>query len=153
MYWRWCAPLRGSFRIGVMRFFGLGDSCRVNKCMLITRRDEIKIESTDWRLGESTVTVVGASKRVLWLMLYREATALDADAIAVLHAESWRRAYRGHLSDAYLDGPIFKDRTSVWRGRFQPVPTPGMSVTPPLLPLPLFQSSYSPVYHVYRCIA
>lgn len=97
------------------------------------------------------MTVVG--KSVLWVMLYREATALDADAIAVLHAESWRRAYRGHLSDAYLDGPIFKDRTSVWRGRFQPVPTPGMSVTPPLLPLPLFQSSYSPVYHVYRCIA
>lgn len=49
---------------------------------------------------------------------YREAEATDADKIATLHAESWKRAYRGHLSDAYLDGPIEDERRSVWQARF-----------------------------------
>jgi GNAT superfamily N-acetyltransferase len=51
-------------------------------------------------------------------MRFREATPGDADAIGRLHAESWRRAYRGAYSDAYLDGAVFEDRLSVWRERY-----------------------------------
>ena len=50
-------------------------------------------------------------------MQYREATLADAEAIAALHAESWRYAYRGSYSDEYLDGPVFEDRFRVWRER------------------------------------
>ena len=41
----------------------------------------------------------------------------DANAIAAVHAESWRTAYRGILSDAYLDGPIDAERRRLWRAR------------------------------------
>lgn len=50
--------------------------------------------------------------------IYREATPQDADRIAHLHAESWRRAYRGSFTDAYLDGPIHEERRQVWRDRY-----------------------------------
>ena len=42
----------------------------------------------------------------------------DADAIAAVHAASWRATYRGILSDAYLDGPIDQERRELWRARF-----------------------------------
>jgi ribosomal protein S18 acetylase RimI-like enzyme len=48
---------------------------------------------------------------------FRLATAADADAIALLHADSWRRNYRGAYLDEYLDGPVFADRQSLWRER------------------------------------
>jgi ribosomal protein S18 acetylase RimI-like enzyme len=48
---------------------------------------------------------------------YRDATEHDADAIADLHADSWRRHYRGAYLDAYLDGDVVADRQRVWRGR------------------------------------
>lgn len=51
-------------------------------------------------------------------MPLRLATPADADAIAHVHAESWRTAYRGALSDAYLSGPIDEERRAVWRERF-----------------------------------
>lgn len=51
-------------------------------------------------------------------MHIRLASAADADAIARIHAESWRTAYRGALSDAYLSGPIAAERSAVWRERF-----------------------------------
>lgn len=55
---------------------------------------------------------------------YRDATAADCDAIAALHADSWRRHYRGSFSDAYLDGDIDTDRRAVWRERLhRPQPT------------------------------
>jgi GNAT superfamily N-acetyltransferase len=47
----------------------------------------------------------------------RVATAADAPAVAALHAESWRTAYRGALRDDYLDGDILAERTAVWRER------------------------------------
>jgi ribosomal protein S18 acetylase RimI-like enzyme len=50
-------------------------------------------------------------------MEYRRATARDAEAVAALHAESWRRHYRGALSDAYLDGDVSADRLVVWTDR------------------------------------
>jgi ribosomal protein S18 acetylase RimI-like enzyme len=51
---------------------------------------------------------------------YREASEGDAEAIAVLHADSWRRHYRGTYLDSYLDGDVVADRLSVWRGRLAP---------------------------------
>jgi ribosomal protein S18 acetylase RimI-like enzyme len=48
---------------------------------------------------------------------YREAAADDVAAIASLHAESWRRHYRGAFLDSYLDGDIIGDRQAEWTGR------------------------------------
>ena len=50
---------------------------------------------------------------------YREATARDVDAIASLHADSWRRHYRGAYSDSFLDSDVFSDRHDVWTERLQ----------------------------------
>jgi len=50
-------------------------------------------------------------------MTYREANSSDATAIAALHTESWRHAYRGILRDDFLDGDIFQNRTAVWEQR------------------------------------
>ncbi len=50
-------------------------------------------------------------------MHYRAATARDVEAIAALHADSWRRHYRGALSDAFLDGDVVADRLAVWTAR------------------------------------
>ena len=47
----------------------------------------------------------------------RVATQADAEAIADLHTRSWRSAYRGSFSDAYLDGPIEAERRAFWRER------------------------------------
>ena len=40
----------------------------------------------------------------------------DAEAIATLHAESWRRK-RGAYSDGFLDGDVVADRVRVWTSR------------------------------------
>jgi ribosomal protein S18 acetylase RimI-like enzyme len=50
-------------------------------------------------------------------MEFRDATADDAEAIAGLHADSWRRNYRGAYLDAYLDGDVVTDRLAVWTER------------------------------------
>lgn len=55
---------------------------------------------------------------------YREADAADAAGIAALHADSWRRHYRGALSDAFLDGDVVTDRLAVWTERLRQ-PDPG----------------------------
>lgn len=41
----------------------------------------------------------------------------DAVAIAALHAASWRAAYRGLLSDHYLDAEIEGERAALWSAR------------------------------------
>jgi ribosomal protein S18 acetylase RimI-like enzyme len=46
---------------------------------------------------------------------FRDAEPGDAEAIAALHAESWRAHYRGILPDAYLDGEVFAERQAFWR--------------------------------------
>ena len=38
-------------------------------------------------------------------------------AVAALHADSWRRHYRGAYSDAFLDGDVAVDRLAVWTDR------------------------------------
>ena len=48
---------------------------------------------------------------------FRFATPDDAQAVGSLHADSWRRHYRGAYSDTYLDGPVHEDRTAVWSER------------------------------------
>jgi ribosomal protein S18 acetylase RimI-like enzyme len=50
-------------------------------------------------------------------IVYRPATRRDADAIAALHADSWRRSYRGAYADSYLDGDVLGDRRAVWAAR------------------------------------
>ena len=47
----------------------------------------------------------------------RQAHAGDAAAIAALHADSWRRHYRGAYSDAFLDGDVLADRLAAWSAR------------------------------------
>ena len=39
---------------------------------------------------------------------------VDWEHVAALHCASWRSAYRGLLSDAYLDGDLLTDRRDVW---------------------------------------
>ena len=51
---------------------------------------------------------------------YRAATTHDVEGIAHLHADSWRRNYRGAFSDAYLDGDLVAERLSVWTDRLRP---------------------------------
>ena len=50
---------------------------------------------------------------------FRTAGAADAIAIAALHAESWRRHYRGAYSDSFLDGDVVADREMIWRQRLR----------------------------------
>lgn len=48
---------------------------------------------------------------------YRDATSKDIEGIAALHADSWRRHYRGAFLDSFLDGDVLSDRLAVWRER------------------------------------
>lgn len=48
---------------------------------------------------------------------FRRASAHDAQAIARLHADSWRRHYRGAYSDSFLDGDVVADRLVAWSAR------------------------------------
>lgn len=48
---------------------------------------------------------------------FRLAGPADAPAIAHLHADSWRRHYRGAYSDAFLDGEVHADRLALWTAR------------------------------------
>ncbi|GHO90095.1 hypothetical protein KSF_001430 [Reticulibacter mediterranei] len=50
-------------------------------------------------------------------IISREASIHDVEAIAALHAESWRRHYRGAFLDSFLDGDVFADRLAVWGAR------------------------------------
>jgi GNAT superfamily N-acetyltransferase len=50
-------------------------------------------------------------------MAIRTAELADADAIAQLHTHSWQSAYRGILSDDFLQGPLAENRRVLWRAR------------------------------------
>jgi GNAT superfamily N-acetyltransferase len=52
-------------------------------------------------------------------VLFRLAEPADAPAVAALHADSWRRHYRGAYSDVFLDGDVHADRLSVWTDRLR----------------------------------
>lgn len=49
--------------------------------------------------------------------LIRAATTADADAIAALHAASWRSAYRGIFKDSTLGPRLDDERRGHWRDR------------------------------------
>ena len=49
---------------------------------------------------------------------FRAASIADVDEIARLHADSWRRHYRGAYLDSFLDGDVVTDRQAVWAERF-----------------------------------
>ncbi len=58
----------------------------------------------------------GASAPELDVVRFRPAGPDDARAIARLHADSWRRHYRGAYSDSFLDGDVLVERIAFWRG-------------------------------------
>jgi ribosomal protein S18 acetylase RimI-like enzyme len=45
----------------------------------------------------------------------RSAAPVDARAIATIHVEAWRAAYRGIVPDEYLDSHSIDERASAWR--------------------------------------
>jgi ribosomal protein S18 acetylase RimI-like enzyme len=47
----------------------------------------------------------------------RAATVADADAVAALHAASWRSAYRGILSEQTLGPDLDEERRRHWRAK------------------------------------
>ena len=53
---------------------------------------------------------------------YRLARPSDGEAIASLHARSWREHYRGSFDDAFLDGDLPRERLLVWRERLDHPP-------------------------------
>lgn len=50
-------------------------------------------------------------------LTFRSARASDTPAVAALHADSWRRHYRGSYADSFLDGDVLSDRLVVWGER------------------------------------
>ena len=54
-------------------------------------------------------------------IVIRYADLRDAKPIAELHADSWRRHYRGAYSSRYLDGDLVGERLSVWTERLDHV--------------------------------
>jgi ribosomal protein S18 acetylase RimI-like enzyme len=50
---------------------------------------------------------------------FRLAGPADAAAVANLHADSWRRHFRGAYTDAFLDGDVVTDRLAVWTERLR----------------------------------
>src|SRR5215467_14688607 len=52
------------------------------------------------------------------MMIFRDATTDDSLAIAHLHAESWRSAYRGTFSDDFLESRVHQERREEWQARF-----------------------------------
>ena len=52
------------------------------------------------------------------MVTFREAESHDGNAISRLHAKSWRSAYRGVLSDDYLDKRVYAERALIWQQRF-----------------------------------
>ncbi|MFN8063129.1 MAG: GNAT family N-acetyltransferase, partial [Vicinamibacterales bacterium] len=51
-------------------------------------------------------------------MTFRPFRPEDVLPVAQVHLESWRSAYRGILSDAYLDGEAEAERRQHWHARF-----------------------------------
>lgn len=54
----------------------------------------------------------------------RPARSSDTAAVAALHADSWRRNYRGAYSDSFLDGDVVSDRLAVWSDRLRVARSP-----------------------------
>jgi len=48
-------------------------------------------------------------------MIFRNAESSDCEALAHLHALSWRRSYQGILAQEFLDNCVEDDRRHIWR--------------------------------------
>jgi GNAT superfamily N-acetyltransferase len=53
-------------------------------------------------------------------LAFRTAASDVVERIAALHADSWRRHYRGAFADSFLDGDVEADRSAVWSARLAP---------------------------------
>ena len=53
-------------------------------------------------------------------MQIREAAVGDAKGIARVHVDSWKTAYKGIVSSAYLDGISYEDREKMWISLLDP---------------------------------
>jgi GNAT superfamily N-acetyltransferase len=60
-------------------------------------------------------------------MTPRPAGVEDVPEVAAVHADSWRTAYRGALSDEFLDGDILRNRLELWQARLS-APSPNQLV-------------------------
>ncbi|AMW06153.1 GNAT family N-acetyltransferase [Gemmatimonas phototrophica] len=58
-------------------------------------------------------------------LVFRLVTPADAELVAALHTASWQRAYRGILTDAYLDTDLRGERETVWRSKLREGDGPG----------------------------
>jgi predicted N-acetyltransferase YhbS len=58
----------------------------------------------------------------------RVATTDDVEAIAALHADSWRRNYRGAYLDSYLDGDVLPERVAAWTERLSAPTRPTVTI-------------------------
>ena len=70
------------------------------------------------RCGSARDHTARSRGRKVLTIEFRVAAPADAAAIAALHAESWRRHYRGAYSDSFLDGDVGEDRLAEWNRRF-----------------------------------
>lgn len=52
-------------------------------------------------------------------MEFRSATEKDVEAIALLHARSWQRTYRGMMPEAYLENDVVPERLASWHARMR----------------------------------
>lgn len=60
------------------------------------------------------------------IVAFRAATSADAVAVADLHADSWRRHYRGAYPESFFGDTLDDDRRAVWSARLD---VPGDSAT------------------------
>jgi GNAT superfamily N-acetyltransferase len=59
----------------------------------------------------------GGSVAIMASITYRAAQRADAEAVATIHAASWRDAYASVLEPDFLSGPIEDDRLRLWTDR------------------------------------
>ncbi|AWV98220.1 GNAT family N-acetyltransferase [Arcticibacterium luteifluviistationis] len=52
------------------------------------------------------------------MITYREALPSDYKEIALIHAASWKKHYKGILPDSCLDDKLESDRLEIWKSRF-----------------------------------
>ncbi len=52
------------------------------------------------------------------MITFRLGIAADWEAVAQLHTKSWQAAYRGILSDTFLDEALWDNRMHYWASRF-----------------------------------
>lgn len=73
----------------------------------------------------------------------RDAGPDDAPTIAGLHTRSWQAAYRGILTDAFLDGPLADEKRAHWQAVFDAPPAGAVIVLAEQRALPVgFVAAY-----------